>query len=135
MKHLVLLIEADGFRFYVSDRVVPFEDFQQGQRVSGQGTLTLDHYLWAEFGNEYECDPPNLSYSLRVASITEVEIPASHITRSDTGLPAPTWVSAGEVQNSREVASMDHRFYVVEYSDEGVGKNAISQSWSKKDVS
>lgn len=78
---------------------------------------------------------PYLFYSLRVASITEVERPASQITRSDTGWPTPTWVPAGEVQNSREVASMDHRFYVVEYSDEGVGKNVISQSWSKKDVS
>ena len=129
----VLLIEANGFRFYVSDCTVPFENLQQGQRVAGQGTLTLDHYLWAEFGNKYEPDPPNLFYTLRVARIIEVQIPESHISRSDTGWAAPTWLPAAEVQNSHEVENMDHRewevgFYVVEYDDEGIGDQVISRT-------
>jgi len=129
----VLLIEAGGFRFYVSSGVTPFDDIQQGKRVSGRGTLTLDHYLWAEFGHKYDCDPPNLFYTLRVARITEVEIPTTHIRRSETGWAAPTWVSAREVQNSREVESMDERkwevgFFEVEYDDEGVEEHVVPRT-------
>jgi hypothetical protein len=129
----VLVIEADGFRFYICEGAVPPENFQQGQLVSGRGTLTLDHYLWAEFGIKYEIDPPNLFYTLRVARITEMQIPATHITRSDSGWAAPTWVPAGEVQNSHELESMDQGewedgFYVVEYDDEGIGKQVIPRT-------
>jgi hypothetical protein len=129
----VLLIEADGFRFYVSNGATPFDHLQRGERVSGRGALTLDHYLWAEFGHKYDCDPPNLFYTLRVARITEVEIPTTHIGRSETGWAAPTWVSAREVQNSREVDSMDERkwdvgFFVVEYDDEGVGEQVVPRT-------
>lgn len=129
----VLLIEADGLRFYITDSAASFEKCQQGQWVSGQGSLTLDHYLWAEFGHKYDSEPPNLFYTLRVARITEVEIPESRIARGKTGFAAPTWIPAGEVQNSREVVSMDKRewevgFYVVEYDDEGVGEQVVPRT-------
>jgi hypothetical protein len=80
-------------------------------------------------------DPPNLFYTLRVARITEVEIPTSHINRSETGWSAPTWLPAPEVQNSCEVKSMDERkwevgFYLVEYDDEGVSGQVVPRTAS-----
>jgi hypothetical protein len=129
----VLLIEADGFRFYISNGTVPFTNYQQDQLVSGRGMLTLDHFLWAEFGNEYESDPPNLFYTLCVARITEMQIPETHITRRESGLGAPTWVPTGEVQNIRETESMEERkwevgFYLVEYDDEGVTGQVVPRT-------
>jgi hypothetical protein len=131
----ILLVEADGFRFYIADSAASFENLHQGQWVSGKGTLTLDHYLWAEFCHEYDSGPPDLFYTLRVARISEVEIPASHIVRDETGHSAPTWLPAGEVQNSREVESMaelkwEVGFYLVEYDDEGVGKQVIPRTFT-----
>jgi hypothetical protein len=119
----------------VSNGATPFDHLQQGGRVSGRGALTLDHYLWAEFGYKYDRDPPNLFYTLRVARIAEMEIPTSHISRSEKGWAAPTWVSSPEVQSSREVESMDERkwevgFFVVEYDDEGVGGQVVPRTAS-----
>jgi hypothetical protein len=101
--------------------------------ISGRGTLTLDHYLWAEFGHEYDLDPPDLFYTLRVTRITEVEIPERHIARTENGYSAPTWLPPAEIHNSREVESMaeqkwDVGFYVVEYDDRDLGKQAVSRT-------
>jgi hypothetical protein len=53
----IVVVEAENFRFYMnSPRTVPF---RASERVTGRGTLGLDHYLWVEFLSRYP-DPPVL---------------------------------------------------------------------------
>jgi hypothetical protein len=87
----VVVVKADQFRFYITSPLTA--GLLVGNKVSGRGTLALDHYLWVEFLSRYP-DPPDLFYNLRVMEITRARIPERFVARSGLNVSYPTRVSS-----------------------------------------
>jgi hypothetical protein len=129
----LVVLEADGFRFYTFGRAV--EKLEPGARISGTGMLYLDHYAWVENLRRFP-DPPDLFYDLRVARIQAVSIPEQFISRQPPlGMGYPSSLEPDQYSD-REVTtvmSMAHQrgsgprfessrpvFWLVDFSDAGV---------------
>jgi hypothetical protein len=117
----MIVIQAGGFRFYVSFYPKGTVSLQENESVQGHGRLLLDHYLWVEFLSTYP-DHPDLFYSLRVARIRSVRIPDSFISRGETVVSGPASLTEEEYSTSsiEEVDRMQDvegnwRFYLVDF--------------------
>lgn len=117
------VFDTGAFRFYVDRRDAASRS--PGTWVELEGTLALDHYLWAEFLDQYS-NPPNLFYTLRVDRIRRIPIPESEIARGERGGKAmPTRVSPEEFRAVEELETMegqtfDEEFYLIDLTSEGV---------------
>ena len=120
--------DTGSFRFYVDHRQAA--SLSLGTWVELDGTLALDHYLWAEFLDQYP-NPPDLFYTLRVERIRRIPIPESEIARSDSGGKAmPTRIAPEEFPSVDELETMegqtfDEEFYLIDLSSEGVAAGDV----------
>jgi hypothetical protein len=123
----VVVIQADQFRFYISSPLTA--GLLAGSKVSGRGTLALDHYLWVEFLSQYP-DPPDLFYNLRVAEITRAKIPERFITRSGLNVSYPTRVPSEEyVTEVDSITDEGCCTFYVHFSDDDVPAIAMPRTF------
>jgi hypothetical protein len=64
------VVEAEGFRFHICRFPEKPKHFEEGDKIWGIGSLSLDCYLWVEFLHKY-VDAPDLFYKLRITGIYE----------------------------------------------------------------
>jgi len=123
----VVVIQADQFRFYISSPLTA--GLLVGNKVSGRGTLALDHYLWVEFLSQYP-DPPDLFYSFRVAEITRAKIPERFIKRSGLNVSgASEEYAPGDVTEVESITDEGCCSFYVHFSDENVPAIAIPRTF------
>jgi hypothetical protein len=119
---VVTVIRSADFRFYVNRAL----DLNEGDRVRGNGSLLLDHYLWVEYLAYYK-DPPDLFYQLLVERIRRVQIPERFVTRSAHGKSIPTSLAPtdyGPEQivelETMEGQAFDEEFYLLDLTNKGI---------------
>jgi hypothetical protein len=130
----VVVIEADGFRFYTDSSIAAHRT--AGALVRGKGILALDYYVWNMLHTQY-ADAPDLFYNLRVERIERVRIPDQFIRRTSKTVtwPArlrPGQYSAGDVTMVDEMTDDEYfRFYVVTFSDRDLPAGQIPGTFMK----
>lgn len=127
----VVVIQADQFCFYISSPLTIA--LLVGNKVSGRGTLALDHYLWVEFLSQYP-DPPDLFYKLRVTDITRARIPERFISRSGLNISYPTRAPSeqygpGDLTEVDAITDEAYCTFYVHFSDENVPAVAIPRTF------
>jgi len=125
------VIETDELRFYIASPLT--QCLRCGDYVSGRGTLSLDHYLWVEFLDEYP-NAPDLFYSLRVTDICRAHIPERFIVRSGQSLSYPTRVAPddyGPDDVTYVEAITDEEFvtFIVQFSDAELPSEPIPRTF------
>ena len=116
-----VILQADESRFYVEGKTSV--DLIVGQRVTGNGSLLLDYYVWVEFLQDYS-DPPDLFYTPKVERIRKVTLPASFISRSEKTVSFPTRLrrdryTEADVQDLQTMEGQDFiaEFYPIDLDD------------------
>jgi hypothetical protein len=111
-------VEAGQFRFYVHGPAT--DHLERGARISGSGTLALDHYAWFEQVRSFT-NPPNLFFETKIARIRKVQIPERFIQRHPRGKTMPTTVGPAEYtgEDVKELSTMkgqnfDEEFYLLD---------------------
>lgn len=129
----IITVNAMGFTFYILSPHC--KTYAPGSKISGQGTLVLDHYIWVEFLDQYE-DPPNLFHNLKVARIKKVQIPEKFIVRHEKGkaLPARLTQDSYSENSVHEIETMegqpfDEEFYVIDFDTQGLEQEKISTTF------
>jgi hypothetical protein len=118
----IVVIEADGFRFYVLRDARP--PVKVDDAVEFAGTLLLDHHMWVEFLHTYAA-PPDLFLNLRVSRIRKVEIPERFVSRSDRSKSLPTRVGPKDFGavvdlDTMEGQPFDEEFYLLDLDGSGL---------------
>ena len=129
----VAVLDAGTLRFYLHGASA--SSFSPGERVSGHGTLALDHYLWVEFLDRYP-DPPDLFYNFEVTRILRIRIPERFVHRHARGKSLPTTVPSGEysaadveVLDTMEGQSFDEVFYLLDLDSKGLENEKIARTF------
>ena len=129
----LVILEACNFRFYVasSDK----DQYREGGRYFGVGTLLLDHYSWVENLKHYD-NAPNLFYKLAVKRILRVSVPEKFISRHEKGKSLPTRLFPGDysISDVAELETMegqpfDEEFYIIEFNDSGLEGSDIPRTF------
>jgi hypothetical protein len=128
----VVVVEAVGFRFYICSPLTA--GLKAGERVSGKGSLVLDHYLWVEFLSEYP-DPPDLFYKLRVTDVVRARIPERFIMRSGLNTSYPTRVpphqyGPNELTHVDMVADDAYCSFFIQFTDTDVPAGVIPRTFN-----
>jgi len=131
----ILVIEAADFRFYINSSTADVMSYAAGDKLKGQGTLLLDHYIWVEFLDSYE-DPPELFYNLQVKRIRRMQIPQKFIHKHLLGKSQPTRLNISELDSEyiQELETMlgqsfDEEFYLIEFDTEGLENREIPRTF------
>ncbi len=129
----IVVIKAKDFCFYIERR--KSDHHQAGMKITGEGTLLLDHYIWVEFLDTY-ADPPNLFYNLKVTRIRKIRIPDQLVVRSGTSISYPCRLAPKEYSESdiEELSTMqgqnfNEEFYLVDFDSKGLEKEEIARTF------
>lgn len=138
-KGKLVVVQADGFRFYINSFPTKSPLLKEGDRCEGIGRLLLDHYIWVEFLSNY-ADPPDLFYSLRLTSIRAVKIPDSFASRTENAQSGPASLGRDEYSDDdiKEVERMDSHedwyFYLLAFDDSDVGTAKIPLTFRSREA-
>ncbi|MBI3189309.1 MAG: hypothetical protein HYZ33_01545 [Ignavibacteriales bacterium] len=132
------VIQANEMIFYTTGDLSGYDYLLPGTKVSGYGTLLLDHYRWVEFLSEYT-EPPNLFYTLRVDKIQKVQMPEKYIYRDNKSKSVPTRLHPSEypknnvaVVETMEGQRFDEEFYIIDFSSISESNRVIPKTFLGK---